>query len=178
MTGDSVLLRLLDRMFQLWGLVRGRPLLHVRILEDKSDQEVGGLRFEVENRRRNVTSLDPSILVTYHWPGRDGWQRRKMWFRVRDLDRQLDPFKPKVLSASADELSNHYWLSWFRTYRFRPTSGVTTRVRLRNTLLDPISAPRFAWEFLRLRVLNKPIEAGGAESYSEWQRKKRARGPH
>jgi hypothetical protein len=36
----------------------------------------------------------------------------------------------------------------------------------------------FMWEFLRYRLLGRPIDAGGAESYDEWQRKKRARGPH
>jgi len=179
MNSDGVLLSLFDFFVQLLGIARGRPLLHVRILEDKADREVvGGLRFEIENRRRNITSLDPKIVVTYHWQDGQRWSRGRSVYYVRDLDRTLEPCRPKILSASIDELPKNYWLSWFRTYKFRPTSGITTRVRIRNTLLDPLSLPRFLTELVLLRWFNKVVDPGGAGSYGEWQRKKRARGPH
>ncbi len=179
MSNDGILLRLFDLLVQLLGVVRGRPLLYVRIQDEKCDQQVvGGLRFEIENRRRNITSLDHTIFVTYHWSDGKRWSRGKVVYRVREMDRSLDPFRPKILNASIDELPKHYFLSWFRTYKFRPTSGVTTRVRVRNVLLDQISLPRFMWELIQLRWFGRVVEAGGAGSYSEWQQKKRARGPH
>lgn len=179
MNTDGLLLRLLDYLLQLYGVVRGRPLLHVRILEDKTKDEIpGGLRFEIENRRRNITSLDPKIVVTYHWLDDHGWHRGRAVYFVRDIDRTLEPFRPKILSATIDEMPRPYWLSWFRTYKFRPTSGITTRIYIRNLLLDPLSRFRFYYEFVRLRIFGMKIDPGGAESYSEWERKRRARGPH
>src|SRR5437773_12409226 len=105
MNSDGVLLRLLDLFVQLLGAVRGRPLLRVRLLDDKADREVeGGLRFEIENRRRNITSLDPKIVVTYYWQDGKRWVRRRAIYYVRDLDRSLEPCRPKILTASIDEL--------------------------------------------------------------------------
>lgn len=179
MGNGGISLRLLDYLVQLLGIIRDRPLLHVRILADKSHEDhVGGLRFEIENRRRNPTSLDPEIVVTYHSNDGERWSRGRCKYYVRELDRGLVPFVPKILTASIDTLPRDYWLSWFRTYRFRPTSGVTNRLRVRNTLLDQLSFWRFVYEFVMLRVMGRVIDAGGAGSYEEWQRKKRARGPH
>src|SRR5262249_28117055 len=130
---ESVLLKSIDWLFQLLGALRGRPRIHIRIQEDKPDQEVGGLKFEIENRRWTVTSLDPKITVKYHYLDRDGHHVGYNAFYLRDAEqRRLDPFQPKILTASADRLSNQYWLSFFRTYTFRPVSGLKCRVRVRN----------------------------------------------
>jgi hypothetical protein len=177
MTDHTVPIKLLDLLVQLLGAVRGRPLLHVRLLQDDPRIEVGGLRFEIENRRQIVTSLAPQIVVRYHWCDDSGFHRGREIFHVRELDRTLPPHQPKIMNASADRRPKHYLFGWYRTYRFRPTSGMTTRLRIRNTLLETLPLWKFVWEFFRFRLLGK-AEAGGPETYDDYKRQQRAKGPH
>ncbi len=177
MGNEGILYKLLDILLQLYGAARGRPRINVRIQEDDIKQEVGGLRFEIENRRWTVTSLDPKIVVSYRYVEGDKLRQGHNLYFVREVDRRLDPFQPKLLSASADERSTHYWLGVFRTYTFKPTSGLKTRVRVRSILLETLSLPQFYWELAWLRWFKK-FHADGPENMEDYKRTKRARGPH
>jgi len=177
MNSEGVLLKAVDLLIQVLRALRGRPSVYVRILDDEIEQEEGGLRFEIENRRWTVTSLDPRIVVKYHTYHANGYRRELNSYYVREVDRRLEPFQPKILTASADKRPREYWLSWYRTYKFRPTSGLTTRVRVRHAGLDPLTLLQFVREYIRFRYLGKAV-AGGPETLDDYKRMKRSRGPH
>jgi hypothetical protein len=177
MAESSLALKIVDILLQVLAALRGRPRVFVRILEEDIKKEVGGLRFEIENRRTIVTSLDPEIRVTYYWGDGDSLRRGRNKYFVREVDRSLQPHVPKILSASADDRSTQYWLSVFRTYSFRPTSGLRTRLRVRDTLLDTLSRHRFYWELIRLRILGR-FKSDDGETFDDYRRKQRSRGPH
>ena len=178
MTNEGLAIKLIDWFWQLLGALRGRPRIHVQIQEDKPDQEVGGLRFEIENRRWTVTSLDRKITLRYHYQDKTGTHVAHNAYYVRDEDRRLEPFRPRILTASVDRRSNQWWLSFFRTYTFRPTSGLKCRVRVRHLAdLENLSFLRSVWEYAQYRWSGK-FRAEGPENYGDYQREKRARGPH
>jgi len=175
---NGLLLKVIDLLAQLMSLARGRPRLHVRILEDNPEREIGALRFEVENRRLNPTSLDPEITITYYSPNPVGQVRKQdAVFYLREEHRRLEPFQPRILNASADKRPACYLFSWYRTYRFRPTAGPTSKVRVRNCMLQPLGGLRFAYELAGLLVF-KRTERGGPSNIDDYRRMIRAQGPH
>jgi hypothetical protein len=83
---------MLELCGQILGWLLGRPTLRVRLIEDHPDAEEGGLRFEVENRRDKVTSLDPVIVATFLTIER---VRSRTVFDVRELERWPHPFRQR-----------------------------------------------------------------------------------
>jgi len=151
-----------------------RPTLRVRISRDDPDDKIGGLVFEVENVRDTVTSLEPTIHVSFLTP------RRKYGsavFDVREIDRELPPYKAKQFSASARQLPAIYSVTWFRTYVFRPTRGFKACVRVRNTFLQPMTQIRFWIERTRFRLTGR-VHDLGPFTLDEYETLKRSQGPH
>lgn len=156
----------------------GRPSLRIRIFEEKESEPVGGLRFEIENVGNRPTSLRPEIIVTYWVLERRELRKKKAAYAVRESDRELPPFKARVLSASARDLHPNYGFSWFRSYLFRTTTGHWTRAHVRHALLDPLSPLRFWWEMIRFRTTGR-LDAGATSmSIDRMIDDQRARGPH
>ena len=78
-----------------------RPVLKIAIVEDEPGRQAGGLVFEVENARPALTSLVPTVRSRFWFP-EGGWYRKGHGvYDVRELDRELPPFKAKMLTASA-----------------------------------------------------------------------------
>jgi len=115
-----------------FGWLVRRPKLKICISEDEPNREEGGLIFEVENQSNTSTSLITTIDVSFVTVKR---QPAKMKFDVRELDRSLQPFTAKVLSASAREIQPERGHGWFRTYTFRPSKGPATMVRLKKRFI-------------------------------------------
>ena len=167
----GILLRLFDWLF---GCLRGRPKLSVRISEDDPEKEKGGLRFEVENRSHTSTSLAPRVEVKFlTYKGMPA----QMIFDVRELNRHLPPFQPKLFSASAHAIQPDRFHGWFRTYTFRPTRGRVSRVRIRNALLEEVGLLRFVIEKLRFKFSGQ-VRVKASMTIDEYRARKRAQGPH
>jgi len=154
-----------------------RPSLHVRILENKRQKEIGGLRFEIENRSPTATSLLPQITASFLSPSRGHYVRGRAIFDVRESDRHLAPYEPRILSATPRDLAAGYGFSWFLKFTFRPSRGLTRKVYLRNAHLEPIGSLRFLFEKTRFRLTGKAREYAPITE-EEYDRMKRAQGPH
>ena len=156
------------------GWLIDRPTLRVRIREDEPDRELGGLVFEVENISDKTTSLNPTVTASYLSIKREP---RTVIFDVREGDRNLAPYTPKQLTASARETQPERGHGWFRTYTFVPTRGRNRRVRIRNVSLEPIGFWRFWVESLWFRATGR---VGGKTSMTmaEYHAQQRSRGPH
>lgn len=158
----------------LFGWLVGRPKLKIRIIEDDPEKEEGGLRFEVENQSRVASSLSPHVTVRFlTYKGKSS----QMNFDVRELDRHLAPFEPKLFSASARSVQPERFHGWFRVYTFHPTKGRTARVRIRNASLEEIGAVRFLKEKLWFK-LSSNVNVNGSMTIDEYKARQRARGPH
>jgi len=169
-----VLNDLLAGLFRVVAWLWSRPTLRARISEDNPNEEVGGLKFEIENVSDNATSLDPSINVTFVTVKR---HRGSAVFDVRDLDRNLPPFTPKLFSASAREVQPQRGHAWFRVYMFLPRKGRACRVRIRNASLEQIGFFRFWVERVWFQMTGR---VGGKTSMTidEYHAQQRAKGPH
>lgn len=131
----SELIELIVR-FVAW-VIRS-PRLNIRIIDDDPDQQVGGLKFEAENTTPTVSSLNPIIGARFLYPSKGRYVHGTATFDVREVDRELPPFKAKLFSASARQLPPGYGHAWFRVYSFHPMRGVSRAVRTRNAMLEPI----------------------------------------
>lgn len=162
----------------LWKILTwffSRPTLEVRISEDNIDQEIGGLKFEVENISRKTTSLRPTISASYLTVDRKG---ESVVFDVRQENRNLPPFTAKSFSASAREPKPNRENAWFRVYKFSPTKGRTKRVRIRNASLDKTGFFRFLTEKLLFKVTGRLFYVKTSMTMDEHRAQKRSRGPH
>src|SRR3989344_2264159 len=99
---------ILNSLLKLFAWFWSRPTLRVRISADNAEEEVGGLKFEVESNE--ATSLNPSIVARFITVKREN---SAVVFDVRDLDRSLPPFTPKTFSASARESQPERHHAWF-----------------------------------------------------------------
>ncbi|MGH9553686.1 MAG: hypothetical protein ACRD3W_30175 [Terriglobales bacterium] len=174
----SVIVQPMRELFNLIahivGWILARPAIRVRLIADDTDVEVGGLRFEVENQRDKPTSLEPQITATYLTVKR---QPGFVTFDVRELDRGLPPFAPKLFSASASEYQPGRFHSWFRVYRFASTRGRICRVRIKNASLEPMGLPKFWFQRVAF-TFSLIIGAKTSMTIDEYHAKERARGPH
>jgi len=112
-----------------------QPTLKIRISEDNPYEEVGGLKFEVENVGDKATSLTPTVRAKFFTIKR---RRDSVFFDIRELERNLPPFTPKLLSASARKVQPQRDNAWYRVYIFLPAKGRACRVRIRNASLESI----------------------------------------
>ena len=158
------------------GAIR-RPTLHVRILENKREMEIGGLRFEIENRSAHQTSLLPQITASFLYPSQGNYMPGRAVFDLRESDRHLASYEPRILSATPRELPPGYGFSWFLKFKFRPSRGITRKVYLRNAYLEPIGLFRFLFERMKYRLTGK-VRKYGPMTEDEYDRMKRAQGPH
>jgi hypothetical protein len=168
-----MLREIFDACAYIIGWLLARPTLRVRLIADDPEQEVGGLQVEVENRRDKATSLDPTVRATFLTVKR---QHREVNFDVRELDRNLPPFTPKLFSASARERQPERFDSWFRVYRFSPSRGRVCKLRIKNASLEPMNlvaywAQRLAFRFFIFGLKTSTTPA-------EYRASERARGPH
>jgi len=154
-----------------------RPVLKIRIVEDESGRQAGGLVFEVENARPASTSLVPTVRSRFWFPERGRYRKGYGVYDVRELDRELPPFKAKMLTASARSLPPGYGFAWFRIYEFRPRRGARAKVRIRNASLEPLGATRFLFE-LWWFCLTGRVQRAGPVTLSEMEAQRRSRGPH
>lgn len=167
----------LNVLLKLLSWASGRPLLVVRIIEDDSERDIGGLRFEIENQSKNAVSLQPHIKSTYWHPVKGTYRKASTIYDVRELDRKLPPFTPKLLTASSRHYPSEFMFSWFRTYKFIPTCGPATVVRIRNALLEPLSFWQYTIETIKFRTRGEVTDSGPF-NIREYEVKKRSRGPH
>lgn len=154
-----------------------RPALRVRVFEEK-EEEIGGFRVEVENVGGRPTSLRPEITLTYWVLERKAMRWKKAALDIREVDRELPPFRAKLFSATARGLHPNYGYSWFRSYFVRTTTGHWTRVHTRHALLDPLSPAQFWWELIRFRTTGRLNAGATSMSLQKMVEDRRARGPH
>jgi hypothetical protein len=171
------LLRIINRFGQ-WCLSKPpKPILLIRISKDDPDLNVGNLEFEVENASQTLTSLRPIVESSFLFRQRKKFRKGHGYYDVRELDRQLPPYQPKIFSAVSRGLPQNYIFSWFRVYTFRTTTGVAKRVRIRNVLLEQIGFFRFHYERLRFK-LTGTLKEYGAMNVEEYEVRKRSQSPH
>ena len=156
------------------GWLINRPTLRVRIRQDEPDRELGGLVFEVENISDKTTSLNPTVTASYLSIKREP---RTVVFDVRESDRNLAPYTPKQLTASARETQPERGHGWFRTYTFVPTRGRNCRVRIRNASLEPIGIWRFLVHSFWFRATGR-VDGKTSMTMAEFNAQQRSRGPH
>jgi len=172
-----VLKIVLDILLKVWTWVRQHPSLSIRIMEDNPSHAPGNLRFEIENRSDTETSLVPLIQSTYWYPKQGKYFKGRALYDVRDLDRHLPPFKPRIMSATARELPDGYLFSWFRKYTFRPTRGHKATICVRNVLLEPLGCFRCIFEETKFRITRKGKQYKSI-SVDQYDQLKRSQGPH
>lgn len=160
---------LVEWFVRFLGWLARRPLLKVRITQDDPEKEEGGLSFEVENIRPTPTSLSPTVKSTFLFPRRGAYRKGRAVFDVRELDRSLRPFTPKMFSASARRLPPGYGHAWFRVYCFSPRRGPRTKVRIRNALLEVVGPFRFWFERWRF-LITGGVKKNGPMSLSDYRR--------
>lgn len=154
-----------------------RPVLKVRLVEDEPEKQAGGLVFEVENASPTATSLVPTVRSTCWFPQKGRFRKGSAVYDVRELDRELPPFKAKLFSASARDLPPGYGHAWFRVYEFLSRRGPCARVRTRNAMLEPLGATRFAFEQWRFRLTGR-VQSARPVTLADMDAHRRSRGPH
>lgn len=170
-------LKIINRFVQ-WCLSKPpKPVLRIRISKDDPETEVGNLEFEVENISQTLTSLAPIGKSSFLLPKGEKFRKGHGFYDIRELDRQLPSYQPKIFTASSRGLPQNYIFSWFRVYTFRTTTGVAKRVRIRNVLLEPIGFFRFYYERLRFK-LTGTLKDYGPMNVEEYEIRKRSQGPH
>ena len=168
---------LIEMILKIINFLIRRPSLKIRIMEDDPELKVGNLVFEIENTSQAMTSLLPNIESLFLFPERGILRKGHAYYDVRESDRQLPPYQPKIFTASARGLPNAYLFSWFRVFYFRPTTGRVARVYIRNALLEQIGFFRFHFERLRFHLSGELKDYGGI-TIEEYETKKRSQGPH
>lgn len=174
---EHIVTSLFEWVLRLFAWLARRPVLRVRIVEDEPDRQVGGLVFEVENASPTVTSLTPLIRSTYWFPEKGRYRRGNAVYDVREVDRELPPFKARLLTASARRLRPGYGFSWFRVYEFKPRRGPRARVRIRSAMLEQLSVVRFRFELWRFR-LTRRVQKATPVTLPQMEAHRRSRGPH
>ncbi len=168
---------LFEWLFRFFAWLARRPALRIRIIEDSRERQAGGLIFEVENASPTSTSLVPTVRSSFWFPEKGHYRRGKAVYDVRELDRELPPFKAKILTASARSLPPGYGFAWFRVYEFQPRRGARTQVRIRNAMLEPLGAARLLFELWRFRLTGR-VKRASPVTLPEMEAQRRARGPH
>ncbi len=170
-------LRIINRFAQ-WGLSKPpKPILRIRISKDDPEEKFGNLEFEVENASQTLTSLVPIVESSFLFPRGIKFRKGHGYYDIRELDRQLPSYQPKIFSASSRGFPQNYTISWFRVYIFRTTTGVVKRVRIRNVLLEQIGFFRFHYERIRFK-LRGTLKEYGPMNVEEYEVRKRSQGPH
>lgn len=167
----------IDWIVRFLAWVSRRPFLNVRIMKDEPDREEGGLKFEAENASPTPTSLYPVVEAWFLYPQKGRYRPGAATFDLREVDRELPPFKARLFTASARQLPGGYGHAWFRVYRFHPRRGVARRVRIRNAMLEPLSPFRFWFELWRFRLLGR-VKNSEPMTLSDYEALRRSQGPH
>ena len=154
-----------------------RPRITVRIATDEPNEPVGGLVFEVENTSLSVCSLATEIQVKVLYPCKGKLVPGTAIFDVRELDRELPPYKAKLFSATARVLPPGYGHAWFLTYVFRPTRGIAKTFRSRNAMLQPTTYCRFHLERIAFKLTGR-LPGNTEMTSEEYKAIKRSQGPH
>ena len=168
---------LADWIGRIVAWVFRRPRLSVRVIDDDPDKTTGGLKFEAENTSPSPSSIHPIIHARFMYPSKGRLRRGTATFDVRELDRNLPPFQPKIFTASARQPPPRNGHAWFRVYRFRLRRGVPCRVRIRDALLEPLSPIGFWFELWRFRLLRR-VRKSGSMTLSDYRALRRSQGPH
>ena len=167
----------LDKLLAAWLAFRGNARIQVRIVDDNAHEPPGILQVEVENIGKSPTSRAPAILVKSYDPAGNRWILKTVRFDVRELDRELVPFKARLFSATAAEVEARHLFSWFRTYTLRTTSGQKACVRVRNAAMKPVSRIPFFLDRIAFRVAGR-LRDDSSKTIDAWAADRRARGPH
>lgn len=168
---------LFDWILKFLAWLARRPMLRIRVAEDTPDRQLGGLVFEVENASPTVTSLEPVIRSTFWFPEKGRYRKGQAVYDVREVDRELPPFKAKLLTASARRLPPGYGFSCFRVYEFKPRRGPRSRARVRNAMMEPLGTGRFQFELWRFRLTGK-VQKATPVTLADMDADRRSRGPH
>ena len=156
-----------------WAKVR----LFVRIIEDQPEKGIGHLQFEVENQSKSEVSLKPHIKATFWHPVHGKYIKASTIYDLNESDLILPPFTPKTFYATARNLPRGFGFSWFRTYKFCPTKGPRTKVRIRNTLLEQMSSFQYAMSMIKFRT-NCDVKTYNLYTMKEFDSLRRSRGLH
>ena|SRR2546426_5255872 len=151
--GSGGLLYLVERLVRVVDWFRNQPRLGVRILQETQDDKgLPWVNFEATNLGIAPVALEPTINVVGLWLlGGDltPWRGELTFFG--DIARDLDPHKPKRLTAAGTESGQHaFAFLWYRVYTFRATRGRPCRVYLRHIAGPQLSWLRFQWERIQL----------------------------
>lgn len=115
-------------------------------IKEPPNLEVTGV--EIENIDSRVTSLEPTVIVSGYTPKKECEHSS---FEVKDLERDLPPFKPKLFRAVYKVPATYSFLL-FRTYTFRLTRGSGKRLRVWSASKRNIGVIRFHYELLRFKM--------------------------
>jgi len=171
------LLRIINRFVQWPRSKPPKSVIRIRISKDDPDLRAGNLEFEVENTSQTLTSLMPIVESSFLIRKGKTLIKGHGYYDVRELDRQLPPYQPKIFSVSSRGFPQNYIFSWFRVYTFRTTTGAKKRIRVRNVLLEQIGFFPFHYERLRFK-LTGTVKEYGAMNVEEYEIRKRSQGPH
>jgi len=154
-----------------------RPSIRVRVYRDDDSADLGGLEFEIENVGGRSTSLNPAVTVAFWLLKGGALKRGTATYAVREVDRELAPFKARTFTASKVDTPPNYGFSWFRTYRFTTSTGHVGKFHARHQLLHRLSPLAHHWELFSFRVLGR-LRSDMPESLDHFEAQKRLRGPH
>jgi len=141
--------------FAYWvSLYRGRSRVVIRGFRERS--AVSGsdprpcIEFEAESHGKEPTSLQREVSMVGYTPKR---QARGFVFRLRDQDRDLQPFQPKTVIAIGEQ-DNLFPFLWFKTYVVTPTRGQRRVLRIEAAggapmSLIPFVRKRLAFQWFR-----------------------------
>ncbi len=148
--GFGGLVYLVERGYRLIDWFRNRPHLGIQILRETQDAKgLPFVEFEATNLGVATVALEPTITVAGLWMigGELAPWRGELTF-FADMDRSLDPHKPKRLLAAGTTSGQHaFTFLWYRAYTFRATRGSSRRVYLRH-----IDGPQLSWARFRFEA--------------------------
>jgi hypothetical protein len=116
-----------------------RNRIRIKIIKQNLFNTPYSIKFEAINLSERPNSLGEKIYFKSLLPNiRKGKLKNgepyKCSFYLKDIDRLLEPHKPKIFTAYTKSDNPRLPFSWFRKYEFRPSRGIYSTVFVRNAL--------------------------------------------
>ena len=116
-----------------------RNRIRIKIIKQNFFNTPYFIKFEAINLSERPNSLEEKVYFKSLLPNiRKGKLKNgepyKCSFYLKDIDRMLEPHKPKIFTAYTKSDNPRLPFSWFRKYEFRPSRGIYSTVFVRNAL--------------------------------------------
>jgi hypothetical protein len=136
-------------LLHIFVYIRNR--IKIKIIKQNFFNEPYFVKYEAINLGEKPNSLQEKVYLKSLLPNIDKGSLKnpepyECTFHIKDIDRVLEPHKPKIFTAYTKSHNPRLPYSWFRKYQFRPSRGMYTTVFVRNALDNGIPYWRYIIE--------------------------------